>query len=560
MFQPQASAAGLAEKAEPVRRQVFVLTPGMASIPVPETPPLSGQVADADVAGKASLSIEPAQPYRWIASPGEAFVVTARGEGADSAVLTVWDWENRAVAQATFPMPFMAKIECRLGGRGTYLFTLDAMSRNVCALRLTRSFCVCPANEGRHPLWDKSGFWVGQCSFPAWQDAQVRGRPAHPSGFTADESRELDAELIARMGVQVARINLSVNRRDAEGMDLDFSLTDRCVQAYVRRGLRLDLQLFGPYGAGLGPVLEKYAGARATTILPLKEKPYRYFIRETVRRYGKHTQFIQIGNEPGNPLQFGGTAEEFADQVRQGVDEINRLGLGLPITNGGYCFLNEDTRGVIAGVRGLTDFVSYHWHGDPTGLAKFCAEIDRMHLEFGYTGAKYANTEMGCPMPTVASERANAVCEMQKLLYCWAHGQVGVLFYSSRELWWPRQYSYDGVSDYGFVDHFFCPRFVYGAAAAFLDRYAGFRFERILRESEAVRAYEFRSGEQLMIALFAAKSPVMVKVKSDAKAAALLDPMGNALPAGEPKLVTVQVGEYPVSVLLDGATSVELHD
>lgn len=557
-------AAMVAEAADvltpPVRRHTLTVAPGQASVATPTTPAIDSRVPDADVAESNSLSIEPARPYRWIASPGQSFVVTVRGDAADAAVLTVWDWENRPVAQAAFSTPFVEEVEVRAEGRGTYLLTLDAMRGGICESRLARSFSVCPDNASRRPLWGKSGFWIGQCSFPGWQDAMLRGRRVHPVGLTADESRELDAELVARMGVTLARINLPVRRLDAEGMDLDFGVADRCVDAYVGRGLRLDLQLFGPSGAGAGPVLDQYVGVQATAILPLKEAPFRHFVRETVGRYGKHCAFIQIGNEPGNPHQYQGTAEEFADQVRQAVDEIRRLDPGLPITNGGYCLINEDTRRVIREVRGQTDFVSYHWHGDPKGLATFWAEIDRMHGDAGYLGVKYANTEMGATMPTLASERTHAVWELQKLLHCWAHGHAGVLLYSSRELWWPRQYSYDGVSDYGFVDHFFCPRFAYGAASAFLDRYAGFRFERILRESETLCAYGFRSGTQRMIALFAPHGTTTVEIGSDAHSAQVLDPMGNASPADTPNRLTVRVGEYPLSVLLNNATRVELHD
>ena len=554
-------AIGVAdEQASQPRRHVVRLAPGQDSVATPRTPAIDSTVPDADLAEAAALAIEPARPYRWIASPGEPFVVTVRGAAADAAVLTAWDWENRPVAQAVFTTPCVEEVEFRTEGRGTYLLTLDAMRGTTCEARLARSFSVCPDNATRRALWEASGFWIGQCSFPGWQDAVLRGRRVHPPGLTAEESRELDAELVARMGVQVARINLPVKRRDAEGMDLDFRLADQCVEAYVRRGLRLDLQLFGPSGAGPGPVLDPYVGVQAAAILPLKEQPFRHFVRETVGRYGKHCAFIQIGNEPGNPHQYQGTAEEFADQVRQAVDEIRQLDPGLPITNGGYCLTNDDTRRVIEEVRGQTDFVSYHWHADRAGLVKFWGEIDRMHGDAGYRGLKYANTEMGAAMPTLSSERTQAVWEMQKLLHCWAHGHVGVLLYSSRELWWPRQYSYDGVSDYGFVDHFFCPRFAYGAAAAFLDRYAGFRFERVLRESDTLCAYAFRSGPQRIVALFAPRGTTAVELTSDAAAAQVLDPMGNASPADSPTRLSLRVGEYPLSVLLHEANRLELSD
>lgn len=553
-------ALGADGPATQVRRQVLGLAAGQPSVATPRTPAIEARILDADVAESNSLSIEPLRPYRWIASPGQSFVVTVRGDTADSAVLTVWNWENRPVAQAMFSTPFVEEVEFRCEGRGTYLLTLDAMRGATCESRLARSFSVCPDNASRRSLWGRSGFWIGQCSFPGWQDAVLRGRRVHPVGLTADESRELDAELVARMGVHLARINLPVRRLDAEGMDLDFSNADRCVDAYVSRGLRLDLQLFGPSGEGPGPVVDQYVGVPSTAIVPLKEAPFRHFVRETVGRYGKHCAFIQVGNEPGNPHQYQGTAEEFAEQVRQASDEVRRLYPGLPITNGGYCLINDDTRRVIREVRGRTDFVSYHWHGDPQGLVTFWGEIDRMHGDAGYLGLKYANTEMGATMPTLTSERTHAVWELQKLLHCWAHGHLGVLLYSSRELWWPRLYSFNGVSDYGFVDHFFCPRFAYGAASALLDRYAGFRFERILRESEMLCAYGFRSGTQRMIALFTPQGTADVEIRSDARSAQVLDPMGNASPADTPNRLRLRVGEYPLSVLLNEATHLEVHD
>lgn len=549
--------ADAGKEAQLVRRRVFNLNPRMEPLAQSRVPRLTDKLPDTDIVGGASLSIEPIQPYRWIVSPGQDFELTVRGEpagGNDQAVLTVWDWENRPVAQTSFAMPFEGKVRCKVEGRGTWVLTLDGMRGDKCAVRLVRSFSVCPDNAARRSLWKNSGFWVGQCSFPGWHDREANGHPVHPAGLTADESRLLEAELVARMGVQVARINLVVNRRDAEGVDLDFFISDKCVNAYASRGLKLDLQLFTPYGNGMGPVLDKYANATGGAIYPLKEKPYRHYVCETARRYARHAQFFQIGNEPGNPHQYSGTAEEYVQQVRQAVEEIRRVAPGVPITNGGYCFDNDDTRRVSAGIRGLTDFASYHWHGDLAGMKAFRAHIEKMHRDAGCTAPKYANTEMGYHMPTVADERTNALHEMQKLLYCWAHGDLGVLLYSSRELGWPRQHS----TEYGFVDHFFCPRFVYGAASALLDKYAGFRFRQTLAEGDNLHAYEFFSGTRRMVAAFAAKKPTDISLISDARSAVMIDPMGNETPLADAKRVKLQAGEYPQSVLLNGCSVVTL--
>lgn len=563
VFQSINSSAAGEEKANVAVRQTVNLRPDAKPIAGPGVPSLTENPPDADLAGGESLSIEPAIPYRWVASPGQVIKLTVRAvpaEGTDRAVLTVWDWENRPVAQRRFDVPFAGVVEFRASGRGTYVLTLDGMCGEECRMRLVRSFSVCPSNQEKRPLWKDSGFWVGQCSFPGWHDRQMKGRPVNPPGLSADDSRELEADLVARMGVQVARINLVVRRRDPEGMDLDFSLADKCVEAYVSRGLKLNVQLFNPYGKWPGPVLDKYFNAKPGIIYPLKEEPYRHYIRETAARYAKHAVFFQIGNEPGNPHQYGGTAEEFIDQIIQAADEIRRAAPGIPITNGGYCFDNEDTQRVIEGIRGLTDFASYHWHGDLPYMKRFWAGINRLHRKAGYTGVRYANTEMGHIIPAVGDERKHAVVEMQKLLYCWAHGHIGVLLYSSRELWWPRQYSYDGLSDYGFVDYFFCPRFAYGAASAFLDYYAGFRFDRILRESDNLHAYQFRSGKRRLVAVFAVNSPETITLRTDARSAVLIDPMGNASPIADPKSITVQAGEYPQTVALEEACRVELGD
>jgi hypothetical protein len=358
------------------------------------------------------------------------------------------------------------------------------------------------------------------------------------------------------MGVQVARINFPVIRRDTEGLDLDFALADRCVEAFVSRGLELDLQLLAPYGDGPGPLLPRYLDLPLTqsALYPLRENAYRRYVREAVARYGRHARFFQIGNEPTNAHQYGGTPEEYVASARQAVDEIRARFPDAAVTNGGYCFASEATVEVARGLCGLTDFVSYHWHGGLEGLGAFLPQIAEVQRAAGCGEVRYANTEMGLAMPTVAHERAHAVAEMQKALYCWAHGHLGVLFYSSRELWWPRQFAYSGISDYGFVDHFFCPRSAYGAASAFLAWYAGCRFMRVLEESAELHAYEFARGEERLIALFAGQGPQQVTLATDARRTTLIDPMGNESRPVEGREVALTVGEYPQTVRLFGAT------
>jgi hypothetical protein len=112
--------------------------------------------------------------------------------------------------------------------------------------------------------------------------------------------------------------------------------------------------------------------------------------------------------------------------------------------------------------------------------------------------------------------------------------------------------------EYGFVDYFFCPRFVYGAVSAFIDKYAGFRFERTLAETDNLHAYVFRNGDRRMVAVFAAKEPATVRLRTDASKASLIDPMGNEKQIEAGPVISVTAGAYPQSIALWDSHCVEL--
>jgi len=535
---------------------------GGRAIAVPGVPPLGAPCADADRENPAGLELRPERAYRWvfnIRKPIRIDVRSARKPETRDVLLTVWDWDLRAVGQARIPVGVPTPVELRVEGRGTYVLTLDALGPEGAACRLVRSVSVCPSAAVRRRTWKESGFWVGQCSFPAWHAAElVPGHPTAPPGLTVEQSRALDAELVARMGVQVARINLDVRRRDEDGMDLDFTTADACVRKYVSRGLKLDIQLFPPAGPGVGPITPGHPEALPgqSPIYPMQEAPYRHFVREVARRYGKHALFFQVGNEPGNALQYRGRPDEYIEQFRQAADEVRRACPGIPVTNGGYCNDNADTQAIIRGLGRQADFASYHCHDHLKGLESFLSRVREMHSVAGADGIPLANTEMGLAMPTVGDERANAVAVMQKMLTCWAQRHEGVLLYSSRELWWPRQFSYDGVSDYGFVDYFYCPRFAYGAVSAFLDRYAGYRFDRVLQDTPELHAYAFRRGDRRLVALFSTAAPVEVALRADGPASSVIDPMGNGQDVAGQDELRVRVEDYPITVVYPEASRI----
>lgn len=168
--------------------------------------------------------------------------------------------------------------------------TFWGLVQDQCLFRLVRSFYVCPSNERKRRLWKRSEFWVGQCSFPDRHDWPNHGGFAHPPGLTAEQSRDLDAELVARMGVPLARIDLRVRCKDQRGFDLDFSQADVCVAAFTSRGIDLALMLHMPYGSDASLILPHYREVTGSDRwrYPIQEAPYRHYVREVAKRYGKY--------------------------------------------------------------------------------------------------------------------------------------------------------------------------------------------------------------------------------------------------------------------------------
>jgi hypothetical protein len=192
------------------------------------------------------------------------------------------------------------------------------------------------------------------------------------------------------------------------------------------------------------------------------------------------------------------------------------------------------------------------------GLQATLAAMRATHAAEGYEQPVFYNTEMGFANWRLDMERAAAATAVQKLLYCWAHGDRAALLYCSRDIGGPRT----SAKDWGCLDHFMCPRFTYGAVAAFMDAYAGAVFGRALTEANGLYAYVFRQGDRLLVPVFVGSDyPRPVVLETDAATVTRLDPMGNAAPVSPAEgRATVTAGYYPATLVLEGAATVRLGD
>jgi len=531
------------------------LRPDMPAIAMslPATPLLNAPLPDADITPNSG-EITPQIPYRWITLPDgtlDLHVRVAAGSGVDRAVFTVWNWENISIHQETLNCPKEADYRVHLHGSGGYLLTLDGYSGGAtCRWRRVRSIAACLSNKGRRQQWNSSPFQVGICTFPGRQSWPNDYGPANPPGLTPEQSWRLDAELTARTGVQIVRPDIPGTGQEGDTAWIDTTLLDAYTKLCRENGIQLDLQIGAP-----PPVLEKYAAVKDPQWrYPRAEAPYRRYVHTLVTRYGKDAKFIEVWNEPDNTDFWRGTPEEFITQHRWAYEEIRAVDPHIPIAPGGYCMMKMEWTPLMAGPLGkMTDWLTYHSHGDVTALRKMLTDIRRITTEAGAAKSDVVNTEMGWAAWRLDMERMQAVTGMQKLLECWAEGHRAALLYCARDIGGPRQRK---DPDWGYLDYTFCPRFAYAALTAFIDTYTGARFVKPLLKHGDITAYQFVRGSEILVSLSGPEAKRNVMITGVWRSATLIDPMGNQTPLKGDQAFTVGAGSYPVTVVLEAGKDI----
>jgi hypothetical protein len=534
----------------------IALRPGMAAVDIGKVPRLWDSVPDADRV-RPQMTLDPEAAYRWVLAPAETMRVHLRvpaAAGGTRVALTVWDWHRTPVSQAWWTCPVDAWVPLTVAGRGVFLLTVDLFDGDTCLARLPRSFGVLPSNEAKREVWRQGTFWVGACCFPGRQHWRSDFGPGHPPGLTEQESREMDAELSRRLGITVARPDIAASWPAAD-QPIDVARAEAALSAWTSRGFELDLQLWSP-GADWS-VLPKYAAVTDPKWrYPARDDVLRAFVGACLERWGHHAKLVELGNETDNPDFWRGTPEEYLAWCQTVVTEVRRHLPEVPIANGGYTFILPEWSGqYIRALRDTTQIQAYHAHGGVDLARQQLTTLRTGLAAAAVTRPRVVNTETGFCAWRLDMERQMAATAVQKLLYGWAHGNEGALLYCSREYSGPRL----TANDWGYLDYFMCPRFMYGTVAAFIDQFAGATFERVVTETDGLYAYVFATAGAKLLALFAPNDQDReVTVESDSSAAQVVDPMGNAAAVVPPGRVQVRVGLYASLIRLTGATVVSV--
>lgn len=535
------------------------LSPASSPVPSPiEVPALQVVTPEATLGGQG-LNLAPRSGlYDWtkVAPSDDPFLleIEVAEDSFDHAILTAWNWHNREVFQHRITAGGPTVCEVSINGLGSWLLTLDGFRDGVCQRRFIRNIAVTEDLNDARAEWNSDEFFVGICAFPGRYHWQSGGYPNLPVGLTEESARNLEAELMARLGLQVVRPDesLDMGRRDDGSYIFDFTRMDAAVNAYTSRGFEIILQTMN---ASDWAVIPKYADrGKDRWMYPHQEKPQRAYVEALVKQYAPVSRFVQISNEPDQIGYWAGTNEEFVHQFKFTREQIRETAPGLPISYGGFSlvdvpkcqfFLNE--------LHDLVDLPTYNAHGDLGSYKRSFETMKRLQANAGDHSKRWVNTETGYSAWRLDQERRQGQIKPQKILYTWAHDHAGILLFCSRMTAGPGR---EGTHHFGLLDYQFCPRFVYGTVAALMSTLAGASFEETLTESESIHLYSFRKGMDLILAGFTLEESGVASVITDAGEIIAVDEMGNRVPLDATDRIPLSLDGYPRYWILRNATFV----
>lgn len=533
---------------------LLALQPTSPPLPQAGVPQLHETVEQA-LHPEDGLAFAPQAPFQWAYLEGQAnplsFATFVNPDHFDHAILTIWNWRNRAVAQTQLASGQEVPVSIDTNGLGTYQVTVDGYKDGQCLKRLVRSFAVTQDLNTARKTWKKEEFFLGVCAFPGRYHWSFNGEPTLPNGITEEQARELEATLLARLGFQVVRPDESLEMGNLSGnYQYNGQRMDRAVEAYTSRGFELALQLMN---APDWAIHESYADVENNLWrYPREEDPQRDYVRELLRRYGKHARFVQVFNEPDQVAFWTGTQEEYRTQFEYTADEIHAFDQAKPIVNGGYSLVDLDrTQYFVDALHEHLDLVAYHSHGSLLDLKEDVGTMKSLYQKANLPMPRLVNTEMGYDGWRLDQERRKGQIVPQKTLYCWKSNHAGVLLFGGRMTLGPKRTN----QDFGFLDHYFCPRFVFGSVAAMVSTLQGATFHSTLLETDTVFAYQFKRGEETIVAAFTLMEPASLTISTDAEAATFIDPMGNQTSINPTKNLKMELSGYPSYLVLERSSS-----
>ena len=384
----------------------------------------------------------------------------------------------------------------------------------------------------------------------------------HFPRFT-DGDRNLAAAAMVACGAKLTRADFAnMASIQPTGPDCwEFARTDELLEMLETNGLAVDAIIFKtPRWAMTPPPTNAVWRTRA--VWPPVAGTFGAFCERLAARYGTRIDYYEIGNEWD--LRFGGTYDEAVTLQREAYLGLKKGCPDVCVIPNGWAAAGDipslDGKGrtwiheyFLKNAKDYFDVDTIHNHGPfPRYVNSISRKLFPLRERTGVAGKPWYSNETA--LTSRWSERDAAITVWKKILWAWAHGSVDYVWYNLRATGWDPQNPEHG---YGLVTADFFPRDSYVAFAALSSTVGGGEFRRAILDTETRFVFEFRKGNDLVLAAWdESGSPcAQVPVETDAKRAYRVDLMGNrtALPL-EGSRTRLTFASEPSALVLEDAT------
>ena len=380
-----------------------------------------------------------------------------------------------------------------------------------------------------------------------------------------DGDRRLGASAMAACGAKLTRADVAdmASIQPAGPDSWAFARTDGLLEELEAGGLALDAIIFRtPRWAMTMPPTN--AVRRAHTVWPPVAGTFGAFCERLAARYGTRIDYYEIGNEWD--LRFGGTYDEAVAVQREAYAGLKKGCPEVCVIPNGWAAAGDiprpDGKGrtriheyFLKNAKDYFDVDTIHSHGAfPRYRDSISRKLFPLRERTGVADKPWYSNESA--LTSVWSERDAAGAVWKKILWAWAHGSVDYVWYTLRATGWEAMNAEHG---YGLLTADFFPRDTYVAFAALSTVFGGGAFRRAVLDTDTRFVFEFRKGDDLVLAGWQEADPsgdFRLPVETDARRVWRVDLMGNrtAWPlAGGQTLV--RFTSEPSAFVLEGATS-----
>ncbi len=371
----------------------------------------------------------------------------------------------------------------------------------------------------------------------AWLPENGLAEPGNPEFEFAVDNHWINPAVIEAMrflGIRAIRSIVGWERiQPSSGDDWNFPVFDARIDALDAAGIKMRESLvFTPKWAAVSnPENRPYPRNRQP-----RSEAWENYVRAMAKRYGNRVEFFEIWNEPDLPGFVDFPVEEYIELCRIARRVIREESPNCKIASGGFATMSPSLLAgkpakfheqVLREAKDTFDIHSYHEHGY---FPHFQRMVDGEFLPL--------RKREGITVPWIASETAmhsakgadiaQADCLFKKFLFTWARGAVSYTWYGLVNNGYDLNYSED---NFGILDRFMSPKYIFGVYAALTRHYREARFTGQLKAEGRPWLFRFRTPRGVLLAnwsLDPSGGVALYAAYGNGKTAELLDLDGNS--------------------------------